>query len=174
MRTLFAASVALACLAAAPAAQEVPAEAPALADVLQADGRFSVLLGALDAANLTDALAGPGPFTLFAPTDEAFAALPEGTLDALTPDQLQAVLLYHVVDGAVSGAAAADAGEAPTAGNGAVLVFTAVEDGVLRVNDVLVVEADVAARNGVVHVIGGVLLPPPGAAADEAPDDDID
>jgi uncharacterized surface protein with fasciclin (FAS1) repeats len=141
-----------------PAPTDEPVAAETILDVLEADGRFTVLLGALQSTNLVETLSGAGPFTLFAPTDEAFASVPEGTLDVLTPEQLQAVLLYHVVGGGVDAATAAAAGEAPTAGGGA-LVFTASDTG-LRVNEAAVTEADLAAANGVVHVIDAVLLPP--------------
>lgn len=133
---------------------------------LEADGRFATLLGALEATNLAETLQGDGPFTLFAPTDEAFAALPEGTLESLTPEELQGILLYHVIGGAVDGATAAAAGEAPTAWGDNTLAFMATEDGGLMVNDATVIEADVMASNGVIHVVDGVLLPPAAEADD--------
>lgn len=142
-----------------------------LVAVLEADGRFTTLLGALEATNLVETLSGPGPITVFAPTDEAFAALPEGTLEALTPEQLQGVLLYHVVGGAVDSGTAAAAGAAPTAFGETTLAFTSPASGVLAVNEATVIEPDVAASNGVVHVIDGVLLPP---AAEPASGDGAD
>ncbi len=169
MRTLFLA--ALAALLPTAVAQDAPSPdaAPTVAEVLQADGRFTVLLGAAETAGLAETLAEPGPFTVFAPTDEAFAALPEGALAALSPDDLQNVLLYHVVLGEVTGEQAAAAGTAPSAWSDGALTFAAGDDGSLLVNDATVLEADVAASNGVVHVIDAVLLP---AADEAAPTDD--
>ena len=126
---------------------------------LGADGRFTVLLGALERTNLVATLQGEGPFTLFAPTDDAFAALPEGALAVLTPEQLQDVLLYHVVGAEVGSEMARSADDAPTA-NGQTLQLTATDDR-LRVNDALVIESDLDASNGVIHVIDSVLMPPP-------------
>lgn len=144
-----------------PSAQDLPPDSFAtVVAVLEADGRFGTLLDALDAANLTETLSEPGPFTLFAPTDSAFAALPEGTLDTLTAEQLQDVLLHHVVSGVVASEAAAAAGEAPTAWSDSVLTFAPTASGGLTVDGATVTDADVAASNGVVHVIDAVLLPP--------------
>ena len=148
----------------APAPEAAPSDSPTLTAVLEADGRFSTLLAAVAAAGLTETLAEPGPFTVFAPTDEAFAALPEGTLEALTPEDLQGVLLGHVVLGAVSSEDAAAAGVAPTAWGDDELAFTAA-DGALMVEDATIVDADLEASNGMIHVIDSVLLP----AADAAP-----
>ena len=157
MRTLL-----LAALVAAPAfAQDAPppADSPAtIAEVLIADGRFTTLVAAAEQAGLTDALAAPGPLTLFAPTDEAFAALGEGTLDELSVDQLRGILLGHVAEGSVPAAAAIEAGSATTlAGHSVAIVGT--EDGVM-VGNASVIEADVVASNGVVHVVDAVILPP--------------
>ncbi|MEM1115919.1 MAG: fasciclin domain-containing protein [Bacteroidota bacterium] len=169
----------LAAVLAAPQvlAQETAEEAePAgatLIAALEADGRFTTLLGALQATNLTETLQGAGPFTLFAPTDDAFAALPAGTVEGLSPEQLQGVLLYHVVGGAVDSGTASGAGQAPTAFGETTLTFTPTDDGGLAVNDATVIEADVAASNGVIHVIDGVLLPPMDAP-DEGMDDGMD
>jgi len=177
MRTLFFAALAALLLPAAVAQDAPPAEAtgeaaPTIADVLQADGRFTILLSAVETAGLTETLAEPGPYTVFAPTDEAFAALPEGTLAALTPEDLQNVLLRHVVLGEVTGEQAAAAGTAPSAWSDEALTFSLSDDGELMVDDAMVIEADVAASNGVVHVLNAVLLP----VADEAApmEDDMD
>ena len=159
MRTCFVA--ALLSLALSASAQDVPAsDAPeaSIVTVLQEDGRFTVLVRALEQTNLVETLSGPGPFTVFAPTDSAFESLPEGALESLTPEQLQAVLLGHVVAGSFSGAQAAEAGQAPSAWSDQPLTFTSTEAG-LAVNDVPIVQTDLAAPNGVIHVIDGVLLP---------------
>ena len=154
---LFAALVAA---LAVPASAQAPADSSSIVTVLQDDGRFTVLLDALETAGLVETLSEPGPFTLFAPTDSAFAALPPDALADLSPDDLQRVLLGHLVAGAVSGADAAEAGQAPTAWTDRMLTFSATDGGGLAVDGVAIIEADVAAANGVVHVIGSVLLPP--------------
>jgi uncharacterized surface protein with fasciclin (FAS1) repeats len=110
---------------------------------------------------LVDTLKGEGPFTVFAPTDEAFAALPEGTVENLlrpeNRDQLVAVLTYHVVSGDVRAADVAGLTEATTVQGGALAIDTS--NGV-RINDATVTQADVVCSNGVIHVIDKVLLPP--------------
>ena len=124
-------------------------------------GSFATLLTAATAAGLVETLQGEGPYTVFAPTDEAFAALPAGTLDALLADKeaLKKVLLYHVVSGAVTsdqvvGLTSADSVEGSP-------IAVAVKDGVVYLNDsAKVVTPDVMASNGVIHVIDQVLLPP--------------
>ncbi len=124
-------------------------------------GSFATLLTAATAAGLVETLQGEGPYTVFAPTDEAFAALPAGTLDGLLADKeaLKKVLLYHVVSGAVTsdqvvGLTSADSVE------GSPIAVT-VKDGVVYLNDsAKVVTPDVMASNGVIHVIDQVLLPP--------------
>lgn len=127
-------------------------------EVAQAAGSFDTLLTALDAAGLTETLAQGGPFTVFAPTDEAFAALPEGALEGLLadPDKLTAVLTYHVVDGANPASAVTGLSSVETLQGGALSVST--EDGV-KIGDATVVKADIDASNGVIHVIDQVLLP---------------
>jgi len=124
-------------------------------------GSFATLLTAATAAGLVETLQGEGPYTVFAPTDEAFAALPAGTLDGLLADKeaLKKVLLYHVVSGAVTsdqvvGLTSADSVEGSP-------IAVAVKDGVVYLNDsAKVVTPDVMASNGVIHVIDQVLLPP--------------
>ena len=124
-------------------------------------GSFATLLTAATAAGLVETLQGEGPYTVFAPTDEAFAALPAGTLDGLLADKeaLKKVLLYHVVSGSVTsdqvvGLTSADSVEGSP-------IAIAVKDGVVYLNDsAKVVTPDVMASNGVIHVIDQVLLPP--------------
>ncbi|MEZ5721237.1 MAG: fasciclin domain-containing protein [Paracoccaceae bacterium] len=124
-------------------------------------GTFTTLAAALTAADLVDTLKGEGPFTVFAPTDEAFAKLPDGTVeDLLKPenkDQLIAVLTYHVVPGKVMAADVVGLSEAPTV-NGA-MIPVAVMDGKVMLGEVQVTATDIEASNGVIHVIDGVLLP---------------
>jgi len=131
-----------------------------IVDVAVADGRFTTLVAAVQAAGLVDTLKGEGPFTVFAPTDDAFAKLPEGTVEALLADipALTNVLLYHVVAGEVKAADVVTLDNANTALDKAVLVT--VRDGRVFVNDAQVVITDVEASNGVIHVVDTVLLPP--------------
>ena len=143
-----------------------PAEEAAsntIVDIAAADGRFTTLVAALQAADLVETLSGEGPFTVFAPTDEAFAALPAGTLDSLLlPENKQTltdILLYHVVPGKVMAADAVTLTSAPTA-LGKELTIT-VKDGSVYLNDtVKVIITDIEASNGVIHVVDAVLLPP--------------
>ena len=129
-----------------------------IVDVAVANGSFKTLVVALKAAGLVDTLSSPGPFTVFAPTDAAFAKLPAGTVDALLKDipKLKAILTYHVVSGAVM-AKDVKTGMVPTV-NGQSLDVKADSMGV-TVNGAKVVTADVKASNGVIHVIDTVLLP---------------
>lgn len=121
-------------------------------------GSFTTLVAAVEAADLADTLNGEGPFTVFAPTDEAFAALPEGTVEGLLADvpALTSILTFHVVPGAVHAADLSDGMTVATV-NGADLTF-GTADGV-TVNGASVVTADIACDNGVIHVIDAVLLP---------------
>ncbi|ABD56901.1 beta-Ig-H3/fasciclin [Jannaschia sp. CCS1] len=121
-------------------------------------GSFTTLLAAAEAAGLVETLSGEGPLTVFAPTDEAFAALPEGTVEGLLADTdaLTAVLTYHVVAGAVMSGDLTDGMTAATV-NGADITVSL--DPVM-INDANVVTADIEASNGVIHVIDSVLLPP--------------
>ena len=139
---------------ASPAAQDI-------VDTAVAAGQFTTLATALQAAGLVDALKGAGPFTVFAPTDEAFAKLPAGTLDELLKDPTGAladILKYHVVSGKVMAADITDGMTAPSL-QGSDLKFT-IKDGKVYVNDAMVTQADIQASNGVIHVIDSVLLPP--------------
>lgn len=129
-----------------------------IVDTAVAAGSFNTLVTAVKAAGLVDTLKGPGPFTVFAPTDEAFAKLPAGTLDALLKDKekLKAVLTYHVVAGKVMAADVAKLSSAKTVQGGTLKIDTS--NGV-KVGNAKVVKADVAATNGVIHVIDTVLIP---------------
>ena len=133
-----------------------------IVDTAVAAGEFKTLATALTAAGLVETLKGEGPFTVFAPTDAAFAKLPAGTLDMLlkpeNKEQLTAVLAYHVVAGKVTAADVAKLTEAETV-NGAP-VSIAVNGEKVMINEATVSGADVAASNGVIHVIDAVLLPP--------------
>lgn len=151
------ATTSLAALLAAPAlAQEHGAQD--IVDIAAADGNFTTLVAAVEAAGLVDTLKGDGPFTVFAPTDEAFAALPEGTIEALLADipTLTAILTYHVVPGAVMSGDLSDGMMAETV-NGQSVTIT-LGDGV-QVDGANVVMADIEASNGVIHVIDAVILP---------------
>lgn len=133
-----------------------------IVDVAAGAGSFGTLVAAVKAAGLVDALKGDGPLTVFAPTDEAFAALPEGTLESLlkpeNKDQLSAILLYHVVAGKVMSSDLKGTVEAETLQGDSIEIIAA--SGKVSVNGANVVSADVAASNGVIHVIDAVLLPP--------------
>jgi len=148
----------------APATPAPATAAPAMGDIVDVAteaGSFKTLLTAATAAGLVDTLKGAGPFTVFAPTDEAFAALPAGTLDGLLkdPEALKQILLYHVVSGKVTadqvvGLTSADSVAGPA-------IKIAVKDGKVMLNDsATVVTTDVAASNGIIHVIDQVILPP--------------
>jgi uncharacterized surface protein with fasciclin (FAS1) repeats len=148
-----------------PALAQTPTPAPT-GDIVDtaAAGQFTTLVRAVQAAGLVDTLEGPGPFTVFAPTDAAFAKLPAGTLDdLLRPEnkaRLAAILTYHVVPGRVTAAEVARLEEAETV-NGETVDVKADGGGVM-INDARVTAADVAASNGVIHVIDAVMLPPAG------------
>lgn len=133
-----------------------------IVDTAVAAGSFNTLAAALTAANLVDTLKGEGPFTVFAPTDEAFAKLPDGTVeDLLKPenlDQLTAILTYHVVPGKVMAADVVGLSEAPTV-NGAMIPVSVMDGKVMLGDGVQVTATDIEATNGVIHVIDGVLLP---------------
>jgi len=134
-----------------------------IVDIAVADGRFTTLVAAVTAADLVETLSGEGPFTVFAPTDDAFAALPAGTLDSLllpeNKQQLTDILLYHVVSGKVMAADVVTLTSAPTVLGKDVTIT--VKDGNVFLNDtVQVIITDIEASNGVIHVIDAVLLPP--------------
>jgi len=138
-------------------AQHSPAKN--IVETAVAAGQFKTLAAALHAAGLVDALSGEGPFTVFAPTDEAFAKLPPGTVEALLKDKakLTKVLTYHVVAGNVPSAEVVKLTSATTLSGGTLKL--SVMDGKVMVNNAHVVQADVKASNGVIHVVDTVLLP---------------
>ena len=130
-----------------------------IVDTAVAAGSFNTLAAALEAADLIDALKGDGPFTVFAPTDEAFAKLPEGTVEALLQDKerLTEILTYHVVAGKVPASDVVNLDSAETLNGMSVSIH--VMDGTVMVNDATVIQADVMASNGVIHVIDTVIIP---------------
>ncbi len=138
---------------------EPAAQLGTIVDIAVGDGRFQTLVAALQAAGLAATLQGEGPFTVFAPTDDAFAKLPEGTVDALLKDipALTDILLYHVVSGNVSAADVVKLDAATTAQGGTVAIT--VDGDTVRINDAQVVITDIAASNGTIHVIDTVLVP---------------
>ena len=157
------AGVVIAALASAASVSSVMAE-PATKDIVDtavAAGSFKTLAAALQAADLVGTLQGKGPFTVFAPTDEAFAKLPPGTLDDLLKPEnkakLAAILTYHVVPGKVMAAQAAKLPSAKTV-NGASLTIHAM-GGKVMVDNATVTKADIACSNGVIHVIDTVVMP---------------
>ena len=131
-----------------------------IVDVAVGAGNFTTLVAAVTAADLVETLSGPGPFTVFAPTDEAFAALPAGVLDALLLPENKAVLAqiltYHVVSGMVMAADVTDGDVATVEGQNVTLSTM----GGVTVNGAKVISADVMADNGVIHAIDAVILPP--------------
>lgn len=144
------------------AATEAPA-AKTIVDIAAEDGRFTTLVTAVQAAGLAETLSSEGPFTVFAPTDDAFDALPEGTLDSLllpeNKQQLTDILLYHVVPGQVMASDVVGLTSATTAlGKDATIK---VQDGKVFLNDnAEIIITDIETSNGVIHVIDAVLLPP--------------
>jgi transforming growth factor-beta-induced protein len=144
-----------------PTATPSPTVAPKdIVDIAVADDRFETLVAALQAADLVDTLKGAGPFTVFAPTDDAFNKLPAGTLNSLLQDipALKNVLLYHVVSGKVMAADVVKLTSATTVLGKNVTVK--VEQGNVYINDAKVIITDIKASNGVIHVIDTVLIPP--------------
>ena len=138
----------------------VRAQAKDIVDTAVAAGSFKTLARALAAADLVGTLKGAGPFTVFAPTDEAFAKLPAGTLDSLlkpeNKDKLRRILTYHVVAGAVTASDVVKLKSAKAVSGDSLAIRT--RDGVM-VNDSKVVKTDIKASNGVIHVIDTVLIP---------------
>jgi uncharacterized surface protein with fasciclin (FAS1) repeats len=147
--------------AAAVALTAVPAQAQTkdIVDTAVGAGMFNTLVTAVKAANLVETLKGAGPFTVFAPTDEAFAKVPKAALEGLLKDQakLKEVLTYHVVAGKVMAADVVKLKDAKTVQGQSVKI--AVDGGTVMVDNAKVVKADVAASNGVIHVIDTVLMP---------------
>ena len=159
-----AAVAALLTLPALASAQMKAKEKKAMKNIVQVAveaGSFNTLVAAVKAAGLAETLQGPGPFTVFAPTDAAFAKLPAGTVEALLADKekLASILTYHVVSGQVMAGDIVKAnGAKPTTVNGQALDIV-LTDGKVYVNGAQVVTADITASNGVIHVIDTVLLP---------------
>ncbi|MGD8319058.1 MAG: fasciclin domain-containing protein [Gemmatimonadota bacterium] len=153
-------------LAAAAALVAVPSAAHAqmpqkdIVTVAVEAGSFETLAAALDAAGLVETLRGEGPFTVFAPTDEAFAKLPEGTVEALLKDKdaLTRILTYHVVAGRVTSDQVVHLSQAETVAG--IEAPIQVKDGQVYVAGAKVVKTDIQASNGVIHVIDTVMLPP--------------
>ena len=145
----------------AVAAPAKGAPAQDIVDTAVAAGSFQTLAKALQAADLVGTLKGAGPFTVFAPTDEAFSKLPAGTIENLlrpeNKDKLRAILTYHVVAGKVMAADVVKLTSAKTVNGQAVKITHA--GGVVKVNNAQVVKTDIAASNGVIHVIDTVILP---------------
>jgi uncharacterized surface protein with fasciclin (FAS1) repeats len=140
----------------------VTSQSKDIVDTAVSNGSFNTLATALKAAGLVDTLKGPGPFTVFAPTDAAFAKLPAGTVETLlkpeNKDQLRRVLTYHVVSGKVGSAEVTKLQSAKAVSGDPIKI--SVRDGKVMVNNATVVTADVGASNGVIHVIDTVILPP--------------
>jgi uncharacterized surface protein with fasciclin (FAS1) repeats len=129
-----------------------------IVDTAVSAGSFKTLAAALQAAGLIDTLKGTGPFTVFAPTDDAFAKLPAGTVEALLKDipKLKAILTYHVLAGQVEAKDVVKLAKATTVNGQDVTIGTS---GGVTINDAKVIKADIQAKNGVIHVIDTVLLP---------------
>lgn len=132
-----------------------------IVDTAVSAGSFTTLVAAVQAAGLVDTLKGAGPFTVFAPTDEAFAKLPAGTVDDLLKPEnkakLTAILTYHVVPGKVMSSDLSNGMKAATVQGAEVTIMT---EGGVKVNEASVVTPDIAASNGVIHVIDSVIMPP--------------
>jgi len=156
-------AVVLASPAAAQDTQEMAyGQQPDIVETAVSAGSFNTLAAALEAAGLVETLQGDGPFTVFAPTDEAFAKLPEGTVEELLApgnrDKLTAILTYHVVPGELMAADVVGADQATTV-QGSPVRFR-VTDGVAMIEGARIVQTDIQASNGVIHVIDSVILPP--------------
>ncbi len=165
------AAVAFAAIATTPAT--APAQSKGakpmqnIVEIAAANGNFNTLVAAVKAAGLAETLSGEGPFTVFAPTDAAFAKLPAGTVEALLKDKakLTSILTFHVLSGKVMSADVVKAGGAKPASLEGEKLNIVVRDGSVYVDGAKVVTADIVASNGVIHVIDAVLLPKPAMAA---------
>lgn len=159
--TLAAAVIAVATLSAPADAGCGTCDKTIVENAVNLDG-FNTLVAAVKAADLAETLSGDGPFTVFAPTDEAFDALPEGTLETLlkpeNKEKLASILKYHVVPGSVKASQVVTMDEADTVQGQPVKIM--VDGGTVKVNDAKVVKTDVASSNGIIHVIDKVILPP--------------
>jgi uncharacterized surface protein with fasciclin (FAS1) repeats len=131
---------------------------PTIVDVAVQAGKFNTLVQAIQAAGLVDTLSGEGPFTVFAPTDEAFAQIPQETLQAVLADKekLTAILTYHVVPGKLMAADVVRSTQLQTVQGQSITVST---EGGVRVDDANVVQTEIEADNGVIHVIDKVIMP---------------
>ncbi|GIV13847.1 MAG: fasciclin domain-containing protein [Armatimonadetes bacterium] len=131
---------------------------PTIVDVAVSAGKFNTLVQAVQAAGLVDALNGEGPFTVFAPTDEAFAQIPADTLQAVlnNKEQLTAILTYHVVPGKLMAADVVRSSQLQTLQGQSITVST---EGGVKVDDANVIQTDIEADNGVIHVIDRVMMP---------------
>ncbi|HAY14565.1 MAG TPA: fasciclin domain-containing protein [Fimbriimonadaceae bacterium] len=164
MKTLITSTLAVAAIASVAVAA---APTKDIVDIAAGDSNFSTLVSLVKQAGLVDTLKSEGPFTVFAPTNDAFAKLPKATVDAVVSDKalLTNVLLYHVVPGKVTAHQVIDAAplKAKTAlkvNNAAQTLDIKVVNGKVRINNVNVIKTDIMAKNGVIHVIDGVLVPP--------------
>lgn len=137
----------------------VKTELNSIIETAQATGSFKTLLAAVEAAELGEALSGEGPFTVFAPTDEAFAALPEGTIESLLKDKkaLASILTYHVVNGSVKAEDVIKLDRAKTLNGQSVMVKS--KNGEVMIDQARVTKTDIVCSNGVIHVIDAVILP---------------
>lgn len=146
-----------------PMAEGTATEGDTVVDVAASEEDFSILVEAIEAADLTETLSASGPVTVFAPTNEAFEALPEGTLDELllpeNQEVLRQVLTYHVLEGEVP-AADVTTGEVPTAAGTPISIQVDEATGDVMVNEAMVITPDIQASNGVIHAIDQVILPP--------------
>lgn len=156
-----------------PTLEQEETEPLSVADVISEDDRFSELYDALEQADLVETLQGPGPFTLFAPTNDAFDALPEETRDEFYDEEqeerLIEVLSYHAVSGRLSSEDLAEM-DSTTTLHGGDLAFTQQNGDMLLNEEASVIEADIEADNGMVHAIDAVLMPPEEGAADPTMD----
>jgi uncharacterized surface protein with fasciclin (FAS1) repeats len=159
LKLRLAAAVAAAAVPLAAAAPAGAQETPNIVQTAQAAGQFKTLVSLVQRAGLADTLAGPGPFTVFAPTDKAFAKVPKKTLNALLKDRakLRAVLLYHVAAGELTANKVVKRSRIKTV-NGA-RIDVRVRGGNVFVDKAKVTTPDIAASNGVIHVINRVLMP---------------
>jgi|GEM_PF-3198558 len=153
-------------------AEPAPMELPTIAEIAVEDGRFGVLVSALKQTGLDEVLNDPNArFTVFAPTDDAFGALPEGTLAQLTDEELTDILLYHAVPGTFFAEDVISFETVTTIQGGDIVI--SVEDGVF-VNQAEVIIVDIVASNGVIHVIDAVLLPTVDVDADDATEEAVE
>ncbi|MFQ3611457.1 MAG: fasciclin domain-containing protein [Fimbriimonadales bacterium] len=131
---------------------------PTIVDIAVSAGSFNTLVQAVQAAGLVETLSGPGPFTVFAPTDEAFAKIPQDTLQAVLADRekLTAILTYHVVPGRLMAADVVQQSQLQTVQGQSITVST---EGGARVDNANIIQTDIEADNGVIHVIDAVIMP---------------